>query len=241
MPAPHYPANPNKFEFDATVANIFPDMALRAIPMYLETHRLHAGLCRSLVETTVRKSRPLTILDVGASRGGFLKAMQETYPDVFDQFYIRAIDYSQPMVDLLEKDFPTANAECLDITSQEFMDDQNKYDVINCSYIIQFIRPDLQADVLRKLSSLLTQKGLLFVSQKSAIEGDKSDSFNELYFDFRRHNGYSDEEIQAKTIALKNSMWPIPHRQTTRYLQACGLRAQDTARWLMFNSVVCSW
>ena len=40
----HFPATPDKFEFDAEVATIFDSMALRSIPMYAEVHRMHVEM-----------------------------------------------------------------------------------------------------------------------------------------------------------------------------------------------------
>ena len=66
----HFPATPDKFEFDAEVATIFDSMALRSIPMYAEVHRMHVEM---FADKFVKGA---VVADIGASTGNFFTQIE---------------------------------------------------------------------------------------------------------------------------------------------------------------------
>ena len=203
-PAVHMPANPEKFEFDKEVAEVFPDMAVRSIPNFLQAHRSNARLAQKML---ISKGR-CRILDAGASRGHFISELTALS---VGRLSVVALDYSAPMLEHLKRDFPQVDARHVDMTSEEFLSSDETFDVVNCSYVLQFIPLQRQDAVLRKLCSMVRPGGLMFFGAKMAVHGEIGEFLQEEYIRWRVRQGYSRQEIEAKTAALKNSMWPRSH------------------------------
>lgn len=233
----HFPANPDRFAFDQEVSQIFPEMARRSIPLFYETHRLHAYLCKAWMQRDT-----VDIIDIGASRGAFLHEMQKLYSlDKREGVTVTALDYSMSMVEHLRRDFPWAYVGYADVTSSQFMRDMRQYDIINCTYVVQFVPRCKQVAVLSKLAEMLKPGGVLFLGQKTDAEGTAlGRMLHDQYIRFRLEEGYSLEEIQAKTAALKNSMWPMQDSELTHYLRSFGLKFHETSRWTVFNNYACT-
>lgn len=231
----HYPADSTKFVFDGEVAEIFPDMARRSIPLFYETHDLHAGLAMPWRITEV----PVRILDVGASRGAFLKALDARLPIAGEDAV--AMDISKPMMDLLSKELPTVEVIVGDITlaTEHDLIEPESVDILNCTYVLQFIPERMQVPVLKAMCSWLRPGGVMFLGQKFTVLGAVGHALHEQYIEFRLANGYTMEEIIAKTEALKNSMWPMPDGLLRHYVKSQGFEVTETSRWGVFNNYMC--
>lgn len=233
--AVHYPAKPDKFEFDGEVAEVFPEMARRAIPLFYETHELHAALCAPWIE-----QEKVDILDVGASRGAFVKALIGRYGLPREGSYVRMNDLSIDMATKLAVEFPWAKTDNMDIAGRMFMQQpEGVWDIINCTYVLQFVRKRMQVVVLGKLCRMLKPGGVLFLGQKLDIPGPVGKLLHDQYIEFRKQNGYTEEEIAAKTQALQNSMWPMSEENLRYYLEKFGVSVAETSRWTVFNNFMC--
>lgn len=232
--AVHFPKDELKFEFDEEVSACFPDMSRRSIPLFKETHRLHAHLAAEWVREGCR------VLDAGASRGEFINQMADVHGR--DAFVADMCDNSLPMIRHLEEDFPWANVWLTDITSEEFAERTEMYDVINCSYVIQFIPEDKQCLALRALVEKLKPGGVLFLGQKEGRTSATDTMYNlshEEYLRFRRSYGYSAEEIAAKTKALEAVMKPMSETELRSRLSLLGMQYRETSRWTVFYNLMC--
>lgn len=230
----HYPADPNKFVFDAEVSAIFPDMARRSIPNFYEAHAAHAEMLSAWIKPGVE------ILDVGASRGAFLKALVETHGvfwEIGDINYT-ALDNSPEMCAHLQTDYPRASVRCVDIASNAFLDHpQQQYDVVCAHYVLQFLPPIMQIRALRKLLQMVKPGGVFILGHKSQSPGFSGEIAHEQYIKFRMSYGYTREEIQAKTMALKGSMFPMNHYEVVDIIRATCSEVTETFRFMMFSTL----
>lgn len=233
----HFPANPDKFQFDSEVSAVFPDMARRAIPNFEAAHAAHASMLAGWLN-----ARSCSILDIGASRGAFFASLYAAHPDLMLKANIElaAIDNSQTMCELLRADFPTASVLCADIISPTFMDLQERsFDVVCANYVLQFVPEAYQAGVLAKMIRLVRSGGVFIYGHKAkTVGGELGVLANEEYIKFRLGNGYTREEIEAKTRALQNSMFPVADSVVRTALSACS-EVQETFRFMMFNTYFC--
>lgn len=230
----HFPSDPNKFAFDREVSAIFPDMAVRSIPNFLEAHDAHARMLEKWMIPGVR------VLDVGASRGHFLAALIHNYPTLWGlgEINYKAIDNSLDMCTHLKTDFPKAEVECTDVSSSDFIAEiQPKYDVLCVNYVLQFIQPQHQVSVFLKLISMVRPGGVIIVGHKSKHHGQSGDFAHEEYIRFRMTHGYTREEIEAKTKALKSSMFPMEHGAVMRILNQNFHEVTETFRFMMFSTI----
>lgn len=229
----HMPNNPDKFVFDTEVSAIFPDMAARSIPMYHEAHAMNARMAGPWVARAGAE-----ILDIGASRGAFLRALDDLYG--IENLDIKATDNSPAMVGYMRKDFPSVQVEQVDITGRGFLQCMNTYDVINCTYVLQFIPENLQRLVLSKICSMVRRGGVLFMAQKSKDLSPIGEVVHEEYIRWRMANGYTREEIEAKTKALAGSMWPMTEKLLTEDLRSMGMtEVTRTCSWGPFSNLMC--
>lgn len=235
----HYPKHADKFQFDEEVSQIFEDMALRSIPMYEEAHRLHV----SMLTETLSEER-VVIYDIGSSRGHFFKEIcnqfQLPISEGSESFQFVAVDQSMHMLKALRKEMPWVKT--IEADAAYLIDLPEQANVICMLYILQFLKTDEQ-----KLSALkwayrnLADDGILILGQKDDISKTYSESFSAEYYRFRMRNGYTWEEIEAKTLALKNSMWP----STPAWLESMCYGAGfvdyiETTRWLQFSTSMCT-
>lgn len=235
----HFPKK-DRFEFDEEVAQIFPDMARRAIPMYAEVHRLHASLIKRLYGLYGRFS----VLDIGASRGQFLSEICNQFQIDVSQgsadIELYALESSAPMLEHLRRDFPCIGIIEADICRPPLLG--SKFDVVSLLYVLQFIPHEHKREVLAWLhADVVRPGGLLILGQKEDIaSGYMTTALTEEYMGFRARNGYSAEEITAKTEALKKSMWTLRNDELVAMLRGVGFWGfEETSRWTMFSTLVC--
>lgn len=236
----HFPQRRNVFEFDEEVSKIFPDMAMRSIPMYEEAHRLHV----SMFAEAISRMTQVTIYDVGASRGHFFRALCNRFQLSVERgssiFNCVAIDNSLPMLDKLREEMPwvkTVEADAAYLT-----DFPEQADFICMFYILQFLRTDEQKiSALRWAYRNLKPGGVLFLGQKEDMTETHERRFTDEYYRFRTANGYTMEEIKAKTAALKNSMWCSREAWLEDMCYGAGFKDYvGTTRWLMFSTSMCT-
>jgi tRNA (cmo5U34)-methyltransferase len=243
----HTPKRRDVFQFDAEVATIFENMAVRSIPLYAETHRVHSHIVKEYLEglhDLYGDSKPIPVADIGASTGVFIKSLASVYgladtTQPIPGVEVVAVDPSPDMIHKLSLQMPWVGA--INAGVEVLREVQEYFYVVNASYTLQFIPPEYQASALQTIAKSMHKGGMLLISQKEEQDSDNlSTAFTRQYMEFRKDNGYSYEEILNKTAALRNSMWPMKRDTLTTYLQDAGFHCiQETTRWLNFNSLVC--
>lgn len=238
--AVHFPKRREIFSFDDEVSQVFPEMALRSIPMYREAHRLHLSMFRNKITSAPR----VVFYDVGASRGHFFKA-------ICNQFHIdektgspgfacTAIDNSPSMLAHLKEEMPWVTT--VEADASELPDFAEQADFISMFYLLQFLKTSTQKlQALQWAYRNLKPGGVLFLGQKESTTSTHTNMFAAEYYKFRMDNGYTIEEIQAKTAALANAMWPISPAWLEDLCYAAKFSDYvETTKWLMFSTSMCT-
>lgn len=249
----HYPANPDKFEFDEHVAKVFPDMADRSIPIYRNMHKIHAKI---IIDDYIEKQRwpengTYAILDIGASRADFYDAIvAEAHSRELTGLNIQYIpcDKSSAMV------AETKDHRRMKVHEYDLADPNDKkfdgytFDAVVMHLVMQFIPMGDRGLAYQRLSRFTKRDGLLFYGEKETMqtawrtkrEERIASACHDFYIDFRMENGYSREEIEAKTKALKNAMWEVAYEtDTKRNLEHVGFTPFiPTTRIGVFHSFV---
>ena len=221
------------FSFDGEVSAIFPDMAKRAIPNFYEAHASHARMLNRWVKPG------MTVMDVGASRGAFFQALKDAYPDEWARgdFKLFAIDTSPDMCSYLEEEFPSVKTSCSDISSDSPLTSFEQYDVVCAHYVLQFVQEDKQEAVVRKLMDMVKPGGVFIYGHKARHYGTLGKYMHDEYMLFRQRNGYTPEEIAAKTQALQGSMFPVDHDRLMQGLRLRFSEVVETYRFMMFSTI----
>lgn len=230
--AAHFPTNPDKFEFDSSVAAVFDSMALRSIPNYAEVHRLHAEMFSD------RFVAGAVVCDIGSSTGALFHAIQHQIGASTGRVGMTccAIDTSPAMMDTLKDRYPDVTPIVGDIAT--LPDLPMPADFMACLYVLQFMTGRQRSDALDWIKRNLAPNGVLILAQKELEPYRHASMFSRTYYNLRRRNGYTQAEIDKKSAALKNSMWPVSPEEMSWELAQRSLSYTETTRWVQFTSGV---
>lgn len=239
--ARHFPRDKNKFEFDNEVTAIFDDMAQRSIPLYETSRELVYPFVDSLLGDSARKDQPLRILDVGASTGAFYRGLWKRYDVPLDEriayLHAYAMDCSEPMVEYMEKALPEVTVMHGDALDIGFGDET--FEIVVAAYLEQFIRVPDKTTLFKEAHRVLKPGGVMILSGKEFMGDQYEQDFQNTYIEFRKNNGYTDEEIKAKTKALRNSMWTSSAKKIEAMASLAGFHdIQEVCRWLQFATYI---
>ena len=108
------------------------------------------------------------------------------------------------------------------------------------NYTLQFVRPLLRPEFLRRLYAGLRPGGVLILSEK-IISHDPilNRNYIDIYLQFKRARGYSELEIGKKREALENVLIPFSIAENQELLHQAGFRqVEPFFQWFNFVSWV---
>ena len=220
-----------KFEFDEAVASVFDDMLSRSVPFYDEVRKLVISLILS------EQKEGLKVLDLGSSTAKFLLDLHSKM-DVTMQ--LKGLDNSQAMLDRAEQKCQAFGAnielEFADMLRYEY----DQEDVIVANYTLQFIRPMQRVELIKKLYDGLNDDGIFIFSEKVVFEDKTLDKeMIDIYYDYKKEQGYSEYEIAQKREALENVLIPFTIEENIQMCKDAGFKSVDTIfQWSNFVTFV---
>jgi tRNA (cmo5U34)-methyltransferase len=223
------------FSFDENVARVFDDMISRSVPLYADVQRSIPTL------TNLLDHDPIRVIDLGCSTGTSLIHLSAMLPA--RKMELIGVDNSQPMLDQCQQklqslDLPhRIETVCDSVQSFEF----ERASVVLMNYTLQFVpEPDRPA-LLRRISESIRPGGFLLISEKVAHEQPAmDDALVELYFEYKRRQGYSELEISRKRDALENVLVPLTTDQNLDLIASAGFtRTEVLLKWFNFATFLC--
>jgi len=220
-----------KFEFDEAVASVFDDMLSRSVPFYDEVRKLVIALI--LTEQEEGKK----VLDLGSSTAKFLLDLHSKM-DV--KMQLKGLDNSQAMLDRAEQKCQAFGAEIdlelADMLSYEY----GHEDIIVANYTLQFIRPMQRLELVKKLYNALNDDGMFIFSEKVVFTDKKLDKdLIDIYYAYKKEQGYSEYEIAQKREALENVLIPFTIEENIQMCKDAGFKNVDTIfQWSNFVTFV---
>ncbi len=215
-----------RFEFDEEVASVFDDMIARSVPFYKENMELVSALLAKGV------SEGAVVYDLGCSTGSLLIELAKKRPDL----KLVGLDSSEAMMERARKKAKAFGVvvefEVADILAYSFQE----AGAMVSSYTLQFVRPREREKLVRKIAQAVTPGGLFVCSEKIISEDKWLDkALVEIYFDFKRSQGYSDYEIAQKREALENVLVPYTLQENIQMLKDAGFGfVEPIFRWANF-------
>lgn len=205
------------FQFNKEVAEVFDDMAERSIPFYKEVLRMSAELCYELMPTEG------VIYDLGCSTGNFLQFLLKTFPK--KNFHYIGIDNSPDMIQIAKKRYKKEKKYvqflCADVTVENFANAS----AIVANYTLQFVPLPQRKKLIQKIYNSLFDGGIFLVSEKIYEENPGLNTvFQELYYEFKKRNQYSEQEIARKREALEKVLIPQTIKENIKLLEQAGFR-----------------
>ena len=220
-----------QFEFDEEVAAVFDDMLARSVPFYDESQEItqffvHKNLSENGIVYDLGCSTATLLLNI--HRG--LKANAN----------LIGLDNSEAMLKQARKkcdaygaDIQVYNADILDF-------DYKKADVFVSNYTLQFIRPLVREELVKKIAASLKKEGVFIFSEKVISHQSKlNKDLIECYYDFKKKQGYSEYEIVQKREALENVLVPYSEEENIKMAKNAGFsHCEVVFRWANFATFI---
>jgi tRNA (cmo5U34)-methyltransferase len=222
------------FEFNASVVDVFDDMASRSIPLYNDL----LDRCVDWVEQYARPDS--VVLDIGCSTGRLFRLLRER--SLPSNVNLYGVDSSPEMVQAAMERLADSPHNCLVEArrAEDMVLAAGRVSVAICNYTLQFVDPELRISILRNIRQALQPGGLFVLSEKLTHADPAMAAFLiEHYHAYKRRAGYSDTEIQQKDMALQGVLRPWTLEDWQRTLTAAGFPEPLIAfRWLAFTTFV---
>jgi tRNA (cmo5U34)-methyltransferase len=223
------------FQFTQDVADVFDDMINRSVPFYREIHQLILDLVERYYNGHGK------IYDLGCSTATTICLINQYLKQKNIQPYFVAVDNSSPMIE-------KAKEKCLahQLNNVEFIEGKieeisfESAEVVIMNYTLQFLPIQERATLLKNIYQSLKPGGILIISEKiTSPLPEIQETITDLYYDFKKRNGYNEMEIAQKREALENVLIPIsPDDQIEMFNQAGFEKSEMIFRWYNFASYI---
>lgn len=219
-----------KWTFDSDVTDVFDDMLRRSIPQYDVMRKAVFDVGRRFVQ-------PLTeIVDLGCSRGEALAPYVELFGG--QNRYV-GVDVSEPMLTVARERFKALiDAGLVKILS---LDLRQTYPAATASLTlavltVQFVPIEHRARLLAEVYKHSVPGGAFILVEK-VLGGTAAtdETLVDAYYAMKRENGYSQEEIDRKRLALEGVLVPVTAKWNEELLARAGFdQVECFWRWMNF-------
>ncbi len=220
-----------QFEFDEEVAAVFDDMLQRSVPFYKESQKITEFFALKQLEDGG------VAYDLGCSTATILINISRKLKN---RATLIGLDNSEAMLEQARKkceafkaDIELANADILEYKYKEA-------DLFISNYTLQFIRPLIREELVKKISASLKKGGIFIFSEKVISHHPKlNKDLIECYYDFKKEQGYSEYEIMQKREALENVLVPYSEDENIKMAKNCGFsHCEVVFRWANFATFI---
>ncbi|WP_457744292.1 carboxy-S-adenosyl-L-methionine synthase CmoA [Sulfurimonas sp.] len=220
-----------QFEFDEEVAAVFDDMLERSVPFYKESQKITEFFAlKNLKEEGI-------LYDLGCSTATILLNIHRK---LTLNAVLVGLDNSEAMLAQARRKCEAygANIEVCNADILEY--EYKKADVFISNYTLQFIRPLVREELVKKIALSLKEEGVFIFSEKVISHHSKlNKDLIECYYDFKKEQGYSEYEIIQKREALENVLVPYSEEENIKMAQNAGFsHCEIIFRWANFATFI---
>jgi tRNA (cmo5U34)-methyltransferase len=220
-----------QFEFDEEVAAVFDDMLQRSVPFYKESQNITEFFALKYLK------KDGILYDLGSSTASLLINISKKLD--FEATLV-GLDNSEAMLEQARKKSLAlgANIELYNADILEY--EYKKADVFVSNYTLQFIRPLVREELVKKIYNSLDDKGVFIFSEKVISHNSKlNKELIECYYGFKKQQGYSEYEIMQKREALENVLVPYSEEENITMAKNCGFsHCEVIFRWANFATFI---
>ncbi len=224
------PTDRARWQFDGSVTDVFDNMLARSIPQY-------AVMREAVFELGAKFVKPHTsIVDLGCSRG-------EALAPFVRQFGARnrfvGVEVSPPMLAAVRERFAgMVDAGIVDIRDLDLRTayPPEKASVTLAVLTVQFTPIEYRHRIVRSVFEHTLPGGAFILVEKVLASTSQLDElFVERYYAVKAGNGYTNEQIERKRLALEGVLVPVTARWNEDLLRDAGFRHIECFwRWLNF-------
>jgi len=220
-----------QFEFDEEVAAVFDDMLERSVPFYKESQKITQFFThKNLNEGGI-------VYDLGCSTASLLLNIHR---GLEVNAKLIGLDNSEAML-LQAKRKCEAYGVKIEVVNADILEYEYKQaDVFISNYTLQFIRPLVREELVKKIAMNLRDEGVFIFSEKVISHESKlNKDLIECYYDFKKTQGYSEYEIMQKREALENVLVPYSEDENIKMAKNAGFKHCEVVfRWANFATFI---
>jgi len=228
----------SKWEFDENVADCFEDMLSRSIPQYDIMRELVFKIgCKILEKNSTHR---YSMLEIGCSDGLALQPFINKYGATAR---FRGIDISEPMLEKAKtryKNLIECNICKFDNIDLRYDFPNDIYDLIMSILTIQFTPIEYRQNIIQKVYDKLNNGGaFIFVEKVLGNCSEINDIMVNEYYNLKKSNGYSQDQIDRKKISLEGVLVPMTSNWNIDLLKQAGFKKVDVFwRWMNFEGYI---
>jgi tRNA (cmo5U34)-methyltransferase len=220
-----------QFEFDEEVAAVFDDMLQRSVPFYKESQKITEFFALKQLENGG------IAYDLGCSTATLLINISRKLKC---KAVLIGLDNSEAMLEQARKKCEAFNAN-IELVNADILEYEYKEaELFISNYTLQFIRPLIREELVKKISASLKKEGVFIFSEKVISHHPKlNKDLIECYYDFKKEQGYSEYEIMQKREALENVLVPYSEDENIKMAKNCGFsHCEVVFRWANFATFI---
>jgi len=231
-------ARSSDFEFNAEVAKVFDDMLVRSVPFYREQQEMISEIAKKFWISGTKA------YDLGCSTGTTLINLCRK---IKESACFVGYDNSEPMLKEARRKIKAFGLENrIQLQNYDFNKDLSKLSLKNASVVtlcwtLQFVRPLQRDSLIKKIYKDLVEDGILLVTEKVLTNNTHMNRFFlDLYYDFKKRNRYSHDEIQRKRESIENVLVPYRINENIELFCRNGFEIVEIFfQWYNFVGILC--
>ena len=219
------------WEFTSEVAESFDTHVRKSIPLYDEVQQMTVDMSEWFVKDNS------VVYDIGSSTGETIYHLMKKHRNKKNVRFI-GIDKSRMMVKQAQRKVAAANIKFLhqDIMQTAFKES----DLCISLFTMQFLTISERIQILQKMYECLNMGGAFIMAEKiQAEEGRFNDLWMELYWDFKKKQGLTDDQILHKARSLRGVLIPMTLTENIKLLKMAGFTNIDVFfKWYNFAGLL---
>jgi tRNA (cmo5U34)-methyltransferase len=213
-------AVPGEWRFDKNVSKAFDSHVHKSVPFYDELQRMVIELSEYFVRDHS------VVYDLGSSTGTTLELLSQAHAGKKDVQFI-GFDLSKFMVKEARKKVnrPNVRFHHKDIMDADF---SPPADFLTSLFTMQFLTLAERRKLLMRIhDGLIEGGGLLIVEKVSAEHSCFEEIWTELYWDFKRRQGLTPEQILEKANSIRGVLKPLTADENIDLLSQTGFSRME--------------
>lgn len=204
---------PGGWRFSGDVADKFDQHIKKSVPFYTAGHDMIITISEFFM------SENSICYEIGSSLGLLSYKIAKYNQNKNARFY--GIEIEEDMIKNAKRQYKFYNLEYIHDNVVDF--DFEKANLIISYYTLQFIDIENREKLLKKIYNSLKKGGAFIMFEKIRAETSEfQDITTALYTDFKIRNGYSFDEILAKSISLRGVLRPFSTEENLALLRHSG-------------------
>ena len=220
-----------QFEFDAEVAAVFDDMLQRSVPFYKESQKITQFFAlKHLQEGGI-------LYDLGCSTASLLLNIHR---GLHHKARLVGLDNSAAMLEQAKRKCEAYGAD-IEVLNEDILKfEYEQAEVFVSNYTLQFIRPLVREELIKKIANATKKEGVFIFSEKVISHHSKlNKDLIECYYGFKKEQGYSEYEIMQKREALENILVPYSEEENIKMALNNGFtHCEIVFRWANFATFI---